>query len=141
MKILHLDKEMVTENMDRLMEIDRAIIMDDPWTAYNFLMDLEGKWEFSLVALENNIIIGFLICSVRGNNIHIHRIAISPEHQRRKVGSALIEHLVTDCYKSGINSITLKVRDFNINAQKFYEKLGFRKIASHGFRYLYGREL
>ena len=140
MKILHLDKEMVTENMNRLMEIDRTI-MDDPWTVYNFLMDLEGKWEFSLVALENNIIIGFLICSVRGNNIHIHRIAISPEHQRRKVGSALIEHLVTDCYKSGINSITLKVRDSNINAQKFYEKLGFRKIVSHGFRYLYEREL
>ena len=140
MKILHLDKEMVTANMDRLMEIDRAI-MDDPWTAYNFLTDLEGKWEFSLVALENNIIIGFLICSVRGNNIHIHRIAVSPEHQRRKVGSALMEHLITDCYKSGINSITLKVRDFNINAQKFYEKLGFRKIVSHGFRYLYEREL
>jgi len=140
MKILHLDKEMVMENMDRLMEIDRAIV-DDPWTADNFLMDLEGKWEFSLVALENDLIIGFLICSVRGNNIHIHRIALSHEYQRRKIGSALMEHLITDCYKSGINSITLKVRDFNINAQKFYEKLGFRKITSHGFRYLYEREL
>ena len=140
MKIVHLNREKVLANIDRLIEIDK-IISDDSWTVDNFLMDLDHKWEFSLIALENDQIIGFLICSTKENNLHIHRIAVSLECQRKKVGSALIAHLLADCYKSHINSITLKVRDFNTNAQRFYEKLEFKKKESRGSRCQYKKEL
>ena len=136
MKIVHLDKEMAFKKINDLIEIDR-IIPDDFWTSDNFLMDLGHKWEYSLVALDNDLVVGFLICSVKENNIHIHRIAVSPDYQRKKLGSVLMEHLFADCYNSGIKSITLKVQDFNIGAQIFYEKLGFKKEGSHKSRHLY----
>ena len=52
-----------------------------------------------------------------------------------------MEHLFADCYNSGIKSITLKVQDFNIGAQIFYEKLGFKKVGSHKSRHLYKKEI
>lgn len=140
MKIVHLNREKALANIGRLIEIDK-IIPDDSWTVDNFLMDLDRKWEFSLMALENDHTMGFLICSTKENNLHIHRIAVSPECQRKKVGSVLIEHLLADCYKSHINSITLKVRDFNTNAQRFYEKLEFKKKESRRSQCQYKKEL
>lgn len=140
MKILHLNQETTLKNINRLIEIDK-IILDDPWRVDNFLTDLDRKWEFSLIALMNDSIIGFLISSVKKKNLHIHRIAVSKKYQRKKVGSALMEHLLADCYESGISGITLKVHEFNINAQLFYEKLGFKKKKSHKSRYLYERKL
>ena len=136
MKVVHLNKEMAFEKINDLIEIDR-IIPDDYWTSDNFLMDLDSKWEYSLVALDNDLLVGFLICSAKENNLHIHRIAVSPDYQGKKVGSALMEHLFANCYNSGIKSITLKVQDFNIGAQIFYEKRGFKKVTPHGSRYLY----
>jgi ribosomal-protein-alanine N-acetyltransferase len=140
MKIVNLNEEMVLENMGYLIEIDKTIL-DDPWAFDNFLMDLPHKWEFSLAVLENERIIGFLICSVKESNIHVHRIAVSPEHHGNKTGCALMNHLLADCYKSGIKGVTLKVQNFNIKAQKFYEKLGFKKDGIESTRYLYKKEI
>jgi ribosomal-protein-alanine N-acetyltransferase len=139
-KILHLDKEMTLENIDDLIKIDK-IIQDDHWTEENFLRDLDRKWEFSLVALENNHIIGFLICSVKENNIHINRVAVSQEYQHKKIGRILMETLFADCNEYGVKRITLKVKYSNPEAISFYEKLGFKKVGVEGSRYFYVKEI
>ena len=139
MKIMHLSKKMTFENINRLMEIDK-IILDEPWMADNFLMELKGKWEHSLVALENANIVGFAICSMKGENLHIHRIAVSPKYQRRGIGTSLIEHLFTNC-KYGVKYITIKTKKDNINAQRFYERHGFKRIGSDGPNYVYKKEI
>jgi ribosomal-protein-alanine acetyltransferase len=140
MKITHLDEHTVLKNINDLIKLDK-LIPDDPWTANNFLKDLDRKWEFSLIAIENGIIIGFMICSVKENNLHVHRIAVSPEFQKKKIGRALIKNLYADCHKSGIKRITLKVKDFNLGAIRFYEKHGFKKVELECSRYLCEKEL
>lgn len=140
MKIMHLDKEMTLENIDDLIKIDK-IIPDDPWMEENFLRDLDRKWEFSLAALENNHIIGFLICSLKENNIHINRMAVSQEYQHKKIGASLMETLFEDCNKSGLKRITLKVKYSNPKAIRFYEKLRFEKVGMECSRYFYEKKV
>lgn len=138
MKIVHLTKEIALANINRLIEIDK--VLDDSWGIDNFLADFNRKWEYSFIALENEEIVGFLICSDKGEkNIHIHRIAVLPDYQRKKTGAMLIKQLIIDCYKSDIRNITLKVSISNLDAQRFYEKNGFEKITLNGSRYLYAR--
>lgn len=139
MKIIHLNKETALANINHLMEINKVLDLD-PWTVDNFLMDLYGKWEYSLSALENNQIVGFLICSVKKNNIlRIHKIAVLPKYQRKKIGSTLLKNLFINAHEFGIERIALKVKKSNVNVQRFYEQLGFKKIKTNGCRYIYAR--
>ena len=138
MKIVHLNKEMVLENIGRLIEIDRTIIDEEgTWTVDNFLMELNHKWDYSLAAFIDNQIGGFVICSVKADNLHIHRLAVLPEYQNKKIGSTLLNHVCELCLKQNVSSVMLQVKKFNIEGQKFYERCGFERIGLNGPNYVY----
>ena len=140
MRIVRLSKKKVSDNINRLMEIDK-VILDEPWVEDNFLMELKGKGEHSLVALEDANIVGFVICSMKEENLHIHRLAVSPEYQGRGVGTLLIEHVFINCNEHDlIKYITVKTKKDNENAQRFYEGHGFKRIGTDGPNYVYKRE-
>jgi ribosomal-protein-alanine N-acetyltransferase len=138
MKIVRLSKKMAIENMNRLIEIDK-VILDEPWVEDNFLMALNGKWENSFVALEDADIVGFVICSVKGDNMHIHRFAVAREYQGRGVGTLLIEHLFINCNEHNIVYVTVKSKKTNEKAQRFYERRSFKRIGTDGPNYVYKR--
>jgi ribosomal-protein-alanine N-acetyltransferase len=140
MKVVHLSKKKVLENINRLIEVDK-VILDEPWTEDNFLIELKGKWEHSLVALVDTNIVGFVICSMKGENLHIHRIAVSPEYQGRGIGTLLVEHLFTNCDKHGIKYVTVKSKKINEKAQRFYERQAFKRIGTNGPNYVYKNEM
>lgn len=129
---------MAIENMNRLIEIDK-VILDEPWVEDNFLMALNGKWENSFVALEDADIVGFVICSVKGDNMHIHRFAVAREYQGRGVGTLLIEHLFINCNEHNIVYVTVKSKKTNEKAQRFYERRSFKRIGTDGPNYVYKR--
>jgi len=138
MKIVQLNKEMVLENIVRLIEIDRAIIDEGgTWTLDNFLMKLNHKWDYSFAMLVDNQIAGFVICSVKDNSLYIHRLAVLPEYQGKKIGSTLLKYICEICLKQHMNCVTLQVKKFNIEAQRFYERHGFERIGSNGPNYVY----
>ena len=138
MMIVRLNKKMALGNIDRLIEIDE-VVLDKPWTEDNFLVELPGKWEHSHVALEDTNIVGFVICSIKGENLHIHRIAVSPEYQGRGVGTALVEYLFDDRSEYGMKyrHVTVRTKKYNTNAQRFYKMKNFKRIGSDGPDYVY----
>ena len=140
MIITQLNKDIALNCVNNLIEIDK-VIMDESWTSLNFSMDLNRKWELSLLASENSRIIGFLICSVKKDYVHVHRIAVLPSYHQKKSGTRLMERLFSKCYELDLKIITLKVKDSNVGACRFYEKLGFKKVGNEGSRYLYKRQL
>jgi ribosomal protein S18 acetylase RimI-like enzyme len=142
MKIVHLNKEMVLENIERLIEIDRTIIDEEgTWTLDNFLMELNHKWDYCLVAFIGNQIVGFVICSAKAENLHIHRFAVLPEYQGREIGTSLIEHLFINCNEHNIKYVTVKSKKSNEKAQRFYERRSFKRIGTDGMNYVYMREM
>lgn len=61
---------------------------------------------------------------------HITTIAVKPEFQRKKIGEALLNKIVQDCYKNEVKYITLEVRVSNKAAIGLYEKYGFKSLGT-----------
>ena len=59
---------------------------------------------------------------------HITTIAVMPELKRKKIGEALLNRIIEDCYKNKIKYITLEVRKSNEAAIGLYEKYGFKSL-------------
>ena len=63
--------------------------------------------------------------------IRLLDIALLPEFQNRGVGTALLERLKTEAQGAG-KALRHMVFVLNNNADRFYERLGFRKIEDFG---------
>jgi ribosomal protein S18 acetylase RimI-like enzyme len=139
-KIVQLTKELAEAKIAELLEIEKTIT-DQRWTADNFLMDLASKWEYSLAALDEDRVIAFSVCSLKGANLHIHRTVALPEYRGKGLGEDMMDIVTAKCSAGGIRSITLKVHESNMGAQRFHERLGFRRVATEGSRYIYRKGL
>lgn len=141
MIIKRLTKETLLANIEILTEIDSVIKIDEHWGHENFLIELNGKWDNSYIALEENIIAGFIICSKKNKNtLHIHRLAVREKFQFMGIGTRLIANVINST-DSEINRVTLKVKADNITAQRFYVKVGFKYSYTEDKNYVYERLL
>jgi ribosomal protein S18 acetylase RimI-like enzyme len=86
----------------------------------------------TIYVIENqNTIIGYLTLinywsnEYGGNLIFIDEIYINPRYRNKGIGSDIIKTL-TKQYINSCKAIQLEVLSSNLNAQKFYEKNGFK---------------
>lgn len=142
MKITRLTRDDLLKNMDVFLEIDSITDADECWQSDNFLMELDGKWDNSYVVWMNGKVVGYIICSQKNEEVlHIHRFAVSHEYQKMGIGTQLVRRIIENFVNAGIKCVTLKVRNENCYAQKFYEKNDFKQLHSEGNNYVYGRML
>lgn len=142
MKILPLTQRIIFKNIEHLIAIDKTIIDEEgTWVLDNFLRDLYHKWDYSFIAIENNLIVGFIICSIKENDLYIHRLAILPEFQCKNIGKKLLDLINKLGIKNEFESIKLQVKKFNINAQRFYEKNEFEMKGFNGPNIIYIKRL
>ncbi|MCO6451249.1 MAG: ribosomal protein S18-alanine N-acetyltransferase [Caldilineales bacterium] len=59
---------------------------------------------------------------------HIPTIASHPDFSCRGLGSLMLLHLLDVGYDLGCTEATLEVRDSNVQAQRFYERHGFKLV-------------
>ena len=75
-----------------------------------------------------DIAVGFLILRPRGQQAHIHELDVHPDHGRRGLGRALLEHAASWARREGYTAITLTTfSDVPWNGP-FYERFGFRVL-------------
>ncbi len=97
----------------------------DPWPLLAFFPYLTDRDALAFVA-EDGGIVGFLLAFWEGEEVHIHDLAVAPEHRRKGVGSALLGRLLEEA--KGARRVRLEVRASNWPARSFYQKYGFREI-------------
>jgi len=79
-----------------------------------------------LVADVGGIVVGYLIGVVRWGNIgHILAIGVDPAFRRQRIGTMLINSIITIFREKGVKTVRLEARKSNVGAQLFYKKLGF----------------
>lgn len=135
-RIIVLNKENIALHLSGILEIEKMnydllgeTYSIEKWDSSNFTKDIEGKWDYSFLALINKEVVGFIIASSSKNdNIHINRIAINPETKRRGIGNKLLDHLIKKVDRSDIKYVTLFVNIVNVDAIKFYEYTGFQRL-------------
>lgn len=80
-----------------------------------------------LVAYDGAVI-GYAYGDVLGGSAHLTRLAISPHHQGRGVGAALLRETVFLFQQRGAWSVTLNTQRGNLASQRLYQRFGFQPI-------------
>lgn len=122
-------KPMQKDDLDEVLKIEESAYGEHHWSKDSFYGELSNNLAhyYSAFDVDGNLI-GYAGSWRVIDEAHITTIAIKPEFRRKKIGEALLNKILEDCYKNEIKYITLEVRKSNIAAIGLYEKYGFKSL-------------
>ncbi|MEA4824487.1 MAG: GNAT family N-acetyltransferase [Clostridiaceae bacterium] len=80
----------------------------------------------SFVAEIDSEIVGAILGSHDGRRGYIYHACVSREHQNNKIGTQLVERVLSALKAEGISNVTVAVYIDNDNGNRFWEQMGFR---------------
>ena len=101
---------------------------DDFWTVGIFKEELNNPNCHYIIAIDNNEIFGFAGISCVVDEATINNIAVRSDKRNCKIGSLLLENLITISKSLHSSFLTLEVNVNNTPAIKLYEKFGFKNL-------------
>ena len=82
------------------------------------------------VMTHGEAILGFGIMKYRDETAHLTLFAIRPEHRNKGLGTMLVSWLEKPARIAGVERVKVEARADNRQAITFYERLGFRQMAT-----------
>lgn len=86
---------------------------------------LQRNPDLSFVVIKDNEIVGAVLVGTDGRRGYLQHLAVLPKFRGQKLGRKLVLKAVEGLAKIGIPKTHLFVHSDNIDAQQFYEKLGW----------------
>ena len=113
------------EQVERLWA--RVFPDDPPSNAPGIMIDnkLRVQPELFLVAVANGAVVGAVMAGFDGVRGWIHHLAVSPEHRRRGIATALVRAAESGLGSLGCPKVNLQVRATNADVVAFYRQLGY----------------
>jgi len=113
------------EQVERLWA--RVFADDPPSNAPGGLIDtkLRVQPELFLTAVADGVIVGAVMAGFDGVRGWIHHLAVSPDHRRRGIGTALVRAAEVELGRLGCPKVNLQVRATNSDMIAFYRGLGY----------------
>jgi ribosomal-protein-alanine N-acetyltransferase len=75
-------------------------------------------------------IVGYLFYRFIAEEVHIFRMAVSPEWRRQGIGACMLSKCLEKGSLRGVEAAILEVRPSNTHALQLYKKFGFHRIAT-----------
>ncbi|MFQ3650859.1 MAG: ribosomal protein S18-alanine N-acetyltransferase [Gemmataceae bacterium] len=95
------------------------------WTEEDFLRCLRQRNCIGMVAEQGERIVGYMIYELHKHKLHILNFGVHPQWRRQGIGTLMVTKLVSKLSSHRRTSITLEVRESNLDAQLFFRKQGF----------------
>lgn len=122
----------VIPDIAEMLEIQRQVYGGQvPWNEEVFRKELsQKKAHLYLVVRYHDELVAFAGIDLERNpkQAHITNIAVLPQYQGRKIGTMLMELLLTQAQDAGCHLVSLEVATKNQVAQQLYRTLGFRVV-------------
>ena len=96
-----------------------------PWSVNAFAALVEDGNSIFIVAEEDGQVIGGCGLTHILDEGDIHNVMVASAYRGRGIAAMMLETLLSEGQKQGINAFTLEVRVSNETAIRVYEKLGF----------------
>ena len=122
--IITLTKDIMLENYDRIKEL-LDLIPGRKWSRKEIIADRPMKWDYSLLAMDKDKIIGVRLISKKGNTRHHHLTSIDELYRRSGVAGKMTYRSAGMARKLGESIMTVKVEEGNDMSLNFHLKLGF----------------
>ena len=97
------------------------------------LLFLNRNPQTNFVAIENEKLIGNILCGHDGRRGYFYHTVVLPEFRRRGVASALVDEAVNALKKEGITRCCLNVMETNEQGKSFWIEKGWEKKDFLGF--------
>lgn len=101
----------------------------NPWTLEMIQSSMASDFDHVEVMGKDGIFQGYIIYSVVCDSADLLRVAAKSEYRRQGIGTSLMEMMIKDCEKLGVQNIFLEVRQSNAPAIGMYGKFGFQEIS------------
>ena len=95
------------------------------WTPGRVARNLGQPDTLVLTAREDATLAGFAIMQFGDERAHLSLLAVRPDFRRQGVARRMLDWLGASALTAGIASIGLELRESNLDARRFYLKLGF----------------
>jgi len=127
LKILPMEKCQI----DDVLKIEEEAYGDHHWSKDSFYGELSNDLAHYYSALDpDGNLVGYAGSWRILDEAHITTIAVKPNLMRKKIGEALLNQILKDCYKNEVKYLTLEVRVSNKPAISLYEKYGFKSLGT-----------
>jgi len=121
---------MTLADIGAVMEIERASF-STTWPADAFYNELHtNKLAYYFVGRVAGRIVAYGGIWVIFEDSHVTTIAVDPVYRGRKLGEAMLLHLLDRAIEGGAAWMTLEVRESNVAAQQLYRKYGFTTVTT-----------
>lgn len=107
----------------------RRVFPDSPsWNhpETNIQRKLAVQRELFLVAVRDSELVGTAMAGYDGHRGWVYYVAVSPEHRKRGIGTALMKSVEEELTRLGCPKLNLQVRASNHQVVAFYMKLGYQ---------------
>jgi [ribosomal protein S18]-alanine N-acetyltransferase len=110
--------------------LEDLLFAEDAWSDAMFWSELaERDSRHYIVAADADDLHGYAgLCAYAADQCFVQTIGVAPTHQRRGIGSRLLQNLIDEADRRGCRLLDLEVRDGNDAAIAMYERFGFRAI-------------
>jgi ribosomal-protein-alanine N-acetyltransferase len=131
MRIERLSDPDAAADIDAVAALEAASFTN-PWPRDQLVWELRNSDVTRVFVLRNprGLIVGFCLCWVIFDELHINTLAVAPELRRQGMATLLMQHVLAETAKEGARKATLEVRASNEAALALYERLGFRVTAT-----------
>lgn len=134
---------MTAEDLPTVQDIE-ARAFKHPWSPELLRRELTHDWSVILLAEEDTPegrrVLGFLICWVVHDELHILNVATDPLHRNRGVARAVLTAALERAREKKCALATLEVRKSNEVALHLYKSFGFRPVGVRPNYYVDERE-
>ena len=131
-------RQLAYADLPQVIAIERRAF-PTPWSLAMFVLELSKPGGICLAALEDDVLVGYLVCSRYDTVWHLMNVAVEPSKRRQGIATTLLDRLFDQADKPN-EQYTLEVRTSNESAIKLYERFGFRAAGRRRAYYHDNRE-
>lgn len=119
---------MTPADLPAVLEIE-AVSFSNPWRESDFRFALEADTGYARVCRDGAGILGYVVGFKADTEFHLADFAVRPNRQRKGIGTALLNCLLTELGGMGLGAVSLEVRASNAGAVRLYTGSGFQTVA------------
>jgi [ribosomal protein S18]-alanine N-acetyltransferase len=119
------------DDLSAICVIERASF-SDPWTQKMFMSEMLFRgynYAWVLIDTVQDCLVGYcFFWLIEGDEIHITNIAVDPSQRQQGWGRLMFQSLCRYGCEHQVGSLTLEVRESNLSARTFYQRLAFQEV-------------
>ncbi len=125
---VHIEAAAVGD-VPRVAAIER-LAFSDPWPATAFAGLVGRDHVLFLVVREDagTPVVGYVVAILAGDEGEIANLAVAPEFRTRGIGGGLVDRILGELPRRGVERLYLEVRESNAEARRLYGSRGFEEV-------------